>query len=147
MKGWVAVSGRLPGREDGDAQGCVLVWHAFNGVMVTGWHNIAWNRFFTHWMQTPRGPGSEERDEGTKGSERSMSRYEEREGFLDIAGRIDRLLEEVDYLPGHAAEELASLLRQAREEALTQAEERKEAACEEVRADYWELEADYLRSR
>lgn len=54
--GWISAAEEMPTEADADAQGCVLVWHALNGAMVTGWHQVARNRYMTHWMRTPAGP-------------------------------------------------------------------------------------------
>lgn len=56
---WVPVTERMPTEKDGDPQRCVLAWHVYQGVMVTGWHQIKGNQFITHWA-TPRGPEGEE---------------------------------------------------------------------------------------
>ena len=56
---WVPVTERMPTEKDADPQRCVLAWHVYQGVMVTGWHQIDGNQFITHWA-TPRGP-----EEGT----------------------------------------------------------------------------------
>lgn len=53
---WISVLDKLPVREDSDAQGCVLVWHIYQGVMLTGYHQIHTNRFFTHWQPAPKPP-------------------------------------------------------------------------------------------
>lgn len=53
---WISVLDRLPAQEDGDAQGCVLVWHIYQGVMLTGYHQMCANRFFTHWQPVPNPP-------------------------------------------------------------------------------------------
>lgn len=29
---------------------CVLAWHRYSGMMVTGIERVAQNDFFTHWM-------------------------------------------------------------------------------------------------
>lgn len=66
--GWISREERLPGPEDGDAQGCVLAWHLFNGTMVAGtahiygycetpgWQRVRECEFFTHWQKTPGAP-------------------------------------------------------------------------------------------
>lgn len=41
---------KRPGREDADAQGCVIAWHVVNGMMVAGIVNVNRNPFYTHWM-------------------------------------------------------------------------------------------------
>lgn len=56
MSPWISVEERMPEKGDGDAHGCVLVWHAYQGVMVTGWHNVPNNRYHTHWMPPPGAP-------------------------------------------------------------------------------------------
>jgi hypothetical protein len=53
---WIPVEVRKPTKEDADFAGCVLVWHLYNGCMVTGYHNVGENRFFTHWMPPPDAP-------------------------------------------------------------------------------------------
>lgn len=52
---WVPVTERMPTEKDADPQRCVLAWHVYQGMMVTGWHQINGNQFITHWA-TPRGP-------------------------------------------------------------------------------------------
>lgn len=47
---WVDRDERLPTEADADVQGCVIVWHVYNGVMITGWFNVPHNRFISHWM-------------------------------------------------------------------------------------------------
>ena len=49
MSEWISAAERLPTKEDADAQGCVIAWHRYNGVMVTGWHQFGRNQFYTHW--------------------------------------------------------------------------------------------------
>lgn len=56
MERWVPLSERWPNEEDGDAQGCVLVWHELCGAMVYGITNIRSNSFITHWMPLPQRP-------------------------------------------------------------------------------------------
>lgn len=46
----------LPTAEDADEHNCVLVMHAYQGAMVTGWFNIKRNRFVYAWAPCPRGP-------------------------------------------------------------------------------------------
>lgn len=53
---WIPREERLPTEQDADLQGCVIVWHAFNGAMITGWHRMADNRFMSHWTHTPPEP-------------------------------------------------------------------------------------------
>jgi len=47
---WVDRDERLPTEADADVQGCVIVWHVYNGVMVMGWFNVPHNRFVSHWL-------------------------------------------------------------------------------------------------
>ncbi len=47
---------RLPTKEDADEHNCVLVMHAYQGVMVTGWFNVERNRFVYAWARCPKGP-------------------------------------------------------------------------------------------
>ncbi len=54
--GWISLNERKPTKEDADSSGCVLFWHAFNGVMLTGYFQTEHNRFFTHWQKTPGKP-------------------------------------------------------------------------------------------
>lgn len=53
---WIDVRDRLPESSDADRTGRVMVWHALNGVMMTGWFRLAENRFITHWRKSPEGP-------------------------------------------------------------------------------------------
>lgn len=66
--GWISREERLPTKEDGDAQGCVLAWHEYNGAMVAGtahiygycetpgWQRVRECEFFSHWQRTPGAP-------------------------------------------------------------------------------------------
>ena len=56
MSGWTRIEDRKPTAKDTDAQGCVLVWHEMNGVMLTGYQNATGSRYMTHWMRVPEGP-------------------------------------------------------------------------------------------
>lgn len=56
MEQWISKDDRVPTEADADAQGCVLVWHLYNGVMITGWHRLPESLFFTHWMPPPAPP-------------------------------------------------------------------------------------------
>lgn len=47
---WIDRDERLPTEEDADVQGCVIVWHVYNGIMVMGWFNVPHNRFVSHWL-------------------------------------------------------------------------------------------------
>ena len=54
--GWIRKAVRLPTAADADKQGCVLVWHDYNHVMVLIWQHAAENRYVQAWMPTPEGP-------------------------------------------------------------------------------------------
>lgn len=56
MEKWVDVRVRKPTPADADETGCVIVWHTYQGVMVTGWFQVEMNSLITHWMPTPRPP-------------------------------------------------------------------------------------------
>ena len=52
LQDWISVDERMPTEADADEFNCVIVWHVYNGVMITGWHNVAYNRFISHWVPT-----------------------------------------------------------------------------------------------
>lgn len=53
---WIPREVRMPTEEDADQFHCVMVWHVFQGLMVTGWFNVADNRFISHWARTAEPP-------------------------------------------------------------------------------------------
>ena len=53
---WIDAKQRKPTIDDADVFGCVLVYHEYNGAMVTGWQQFDMNRFYTHWMPLPLPP-------------------------------------------------------------------------------------------
>lgn len=55
---WIDRDERLPTEQDADVFRCVMVWHVYNGLMVTGWFNVAGNRFISHWMRTVPRPAN-----------------------------------------------------------------------------------------
>ena len=55
-RNWISSRESAPTAEDADAQGCVVVWHAYNGVMVAQWRQVAESVYFTHWMRPPGPP-------------------------------------------------------------------------------------------
>ena len=56
MVDWIRPEERAPTERDVDAQGCVLVWHKYNGCMLMNWH-LAWNNpYVLAWMHTPEKP-------------------------------------------------------------------------------------------
>lgn len=58
---WVKREEGLPTEKDADAYGCVMAWHKYNGVMVTGWRRVVENEFIVAWAHTPMGPEGEEK--------------------------------------------------------------------------------------
>lgn len=48
--GWIHGKSRLPGEADGDNNGKVLVWHAYQGAMLTTWDAFPRNQFNVYWM-------------------------------------------------------------------------------------------------
>lgn len=55
-QGWIHSEERMPTQDDADKWGCVLVWHTYQGPMITGWKQVKQNSFMTHWRRTPRPP-------------------------------------------------------------------------------------------
>lgn len=53
---WIDKRIRPPTAGDADHAGCILVWHRYQGVMVSDWRNAIQNRYITHWMIPPSGP-------------------------------------------------------------------------------------------
>lgn len=53
---WIDVRERKPTKKDADFAGCVVFWHVYNGVTVTGYHQAGNNRFLTHWQKPPKPP-------------------------------------------------------------------------------------------
>ena len=52
MNDWVKPSERTPTALDADVQGCIIVWHKYNGCMLMNWH-LAWNNpYVLAWMPT-----------------------------------------------------------------------------------------------
>ena len=58
---WIDLTVRKPTKEDADSMECVVYWHVYDGVTVTGYHQYERNRFLTHWMPPPPPPAN--RDE------------------------------------------------------------------------------------
>ncbi len=57
---WISIQERKPTKEDSDPTGCVVFWHVYNGVIVTGYHQVEHNRFLTHWQPPPGPPKNHE---------------------------------------------------------------------------------------
>ena len=53
---WIPVAERLPEKQDADPQGCVLVWHMYNGSMMMQWHLVRSHGTVTHWAPAPTPP-------------------------------------------------------------------------------------------
>lgn len=47
---WIPCGEKQPVEADGDKNGKILVWHAFQGVMLTRWDRLMENRFHAYWM-------------------------------------------------------------------------------------------------
>lgn len=56
MSRWIPKNERPPAAKDADKQGCVLVWHRYNHVMVMIWQHAAENSYVLAWMPTPEAP-------------------------------------------------------------------------------------------
>lgn len=50
--GWISIKDRRPQRGDGDCNGYVFVWHAFQGAILLSWDRLANSRFNLYWMPT-----------------------------------------------------------------------------------------------
>ena len=70
MMKWIDKAHKLPRAQDGDAQGCVIGWHEFNGAVITGWRNARKSEFISHWMPCPEGPMKQEELHGACGRTR-----------------------------------------------------------------------------
>lgn len=53
---WIRVEDCLPASADADQQGCVQVWHVYNGVMMMQWHLVHQHGTVTHWKRAPLPP-------------------------------------------------------------------------------------------
>ena len=49
--GWIHRKSRLPSAEDGDSTGKVIVWHIYQGAMLTRWDDYTKNPFNVSWMR------------------------------------------------------------------------------------------------
>ena len=54
--GWVRADQVKPTAADADQRGCVLACHLYDGYRVTGWHQIARDKYYIKWQRTPKGP-------------------------------------------------------------------------------------------
>jgi len=48
--GWIYGKSRLPCEADGDENGMVLAWHAFQDAVLVRWDQFSLNRFHVYWM-------------------------------------------------------------------------------------------------
>lgn len=48
--GWIRGESRLPCEADGDKNGKVLAWHAYQGAMMCRWDYYTKNQFHVYWM-------------------------------------------------------------------------------------------------
>lgn len=55
-KAWISRKERLPGKEDSDAQNCVVARNTWGEVIMAGWHRIVHDPGFTHWQHPPDPP-------------------------------------------------------------------------------------------
>lgn len=55
---WRRTADGLPGREDADAQGCVLAYSELSGYQVVRWDLIGMDRMYTRWTRLPGKPGA-----------------------------------------------------------------------------------------
>lgn len=53
---WIEKGERIPEPDETDPTGCVLAWHVYNGMMITGVQNITSNPFITHWLPALEAP-------------------------------------------------------------------------------------------
>lgn len=56
MNGWVKLSERKPTKADADIQGCVLLWHEMNGVLLMDYRFCESSKFITDWQRVPQPP-------------------------------------------------------------------------------------------
>ncbi|MGN0996524.1 MAG: hypothetical protein ACI4PG_06425 [Candidatus Ventricola sp.] len=54
--GWTDVRQRATGAADADEMGCVLAVSRVDGIVVTGWFQVAGNGFYTHYARIPGKP-------------------------------------------------------------------------------------------
>lgn len=52
---WIHRESRLPAEADGDADGKVFAWHAYQGVMLTQWDDFPGNSFNLYWLRIADG--------------------------------------------------------------------------------------------
>ena len=50
--GWIDKRERPPTQKDADPWNCVIVWHRYQGCMITGWKYAVESDLITHWRHT-----------------------------------------------------------------------------------------------
>lgn len=60
---WIDKDERLPTQADADVYGCLVAWHQYNGLTVTGWRRVLENELIVAWAHTPAGPKRRTKDE------------------------------------------------------------------------------------
>lgn len=53
---WINMKDHPPTDDDADPWNCIMVWHEYQGCMVTGIRSALDNSFVTHWKRTPPMP-------------------------------------------------------------------------------------------
>lgn len=54
--GWIDASITKPTQADADIQNCVLAWHIYDGLQITGWWQFEINKLLIYWQRSPRPP-------------------------------------------------------------------------------------------
>lgn len=55
-EGWIDAAKRQPCAADADENGCVMVYHKWDGYKVTGWRQFEWDKYIERWQRTPPPP-------------------------------------------------------------------------------------------
>ncbi len=65
--GWIHVQERKPREDECGPNGRIIVWHRFNGAMISNIHQLMDNRFMEWWKPYPEAPeGTEPIEEPAK---------------------------------------------------------------------------------
>lgn len=81
--GWRETTPNTPTRRDGDANGCVMAWHIYQGCIVTGAKNARDSSFITHWQKLPLGPDGQDGVEQEAAKAGALRRWNPRTGKLE----------------------------------------------------------------
>lgn len=84
MDNWRPATAHSPTRKDGDANGCVLAWHIYNGCMVTGAKVARDSSFISHWQKLPMGPGNKKAPERDALMVGALRRWNPQTGALEV---------------------------------------------------------------